>query len=64
MIDLIETCSVWKNNNKYRLCHTEYAVIFVIVIGYDSPNLFRYSDKYGGPIFVINALIFIISWEW
>jgi hypothetical protein len=29
MIGLIETCSVWDNNNKYRLCQTEYTVLFM-----------------------------------
>ena len=29
MIRLIETRSVWDNNNKYRLCQTEYVVLFM-----------------------------------
>jgi hypothetical protein len=29
MIDLIERCSVWKNDNKFRLCQTEYVVLFI-----------------------------------
>jgi hypothetical protein len=30
MIGLIETCSVRKINNKYMLCQTEYAVLYVM----------------------------------
>jgi hypothetical protein len=26
---LIETCSVWKSNNTYKLCQIEYAVLFM-----------------------------------
>jgi hypothetical protein len=29
MISLMETCSVWKNNNKYGLCQTEYVILFM-----------------------------------
>jgi hypothetical protein len=29
MIGLIKTCSVWKNSNIYRLCQTEYVVLFM-----------------------------------
>jgi hypothetical protein len=27
---LNETCSVWKNNNKRRLCQAEYIVLFMV----------------------------------
>jgi hypothetical protein len=29
MICLIETCSVWDNNNKYSICQMEYVVLFM-----------------------------------
>jgi hypothetical protein len=31
MIGLLETCSVWKYNNKYGLFQTEYLVLFMYV---------------------------------
>jgi hypothetical protein len=31
MTGLIGTCSVWKNNTKYRLCQAEYVALFIPV---------------------------------
>ena len=31
MISLMEECSVEKNNNEYKLCQTEYTVLFAYV---------------------------------
>jgi hypothetical protein len=32
MSGMIETCSAWKNNDKWRLCQTEYVVLFMKII--------------------------------
>jgi hypothetical protein len=41
MIGSIETCSVWKNNNKYGFCHMEYVVLFMCVYIHDGLDSFK-----------------------
>jgi hypothetical protein len=52
MIRLVETCSDWKSNNKYRLCQTEYVALFKqnshCCYAVDEKLILPYPNKFTG----------------